>query len=341
MKRISVFVGVIALAALLFGVVRLSESSCPKGGGKCKCQPSSEDEAAYQKYMSQARKLSADGKDEDALNAVKKALIIRSPDSSDLALLAKLAPKVQGFSASGVNKQGYIEYEHKKTGMAFVLIPGGKFMMGRRPGEGGGGPGGNDIDNPPHEVTVSDFLMSKNEVTQGAWKKITKDNPSFFKTADDYPVEQVSWKDVQSFLDKAKDIRLPTEAEWEYACRANTTTNFYWGDAEDGEYMWYNKSSTGQHKPVGGKIPNGYGLCDISGNIYEWCQDWYDAKYYYNSPKENPTGPKTGIERVLRGGSWNTGAYSCRSDVRHKLEPATRTNEIGFRCVSGVGKKNQ
>ncbi|MEW6026044.1 MAG: formylglycine-generating enzyme family protein [Planctomycetota bacterium] len=299
-----------------------------------------EEQAAYQQHMTEARRLADEGKIHEALREIGNALKYNPQDPNALALQARIAPKVNGMVFTERNPQGYLEYKHKRTGLRFVLIPGGIFTMGCKPGPGGGG---DEIDNPPHEVYVSDFLMSKTEITQGVWRKIMKerkdksdDSPSFFKADEDFPVEQVSWEDVQKFIEFAKDMRLPTEAEWEYACRAQTSTNFYWGDTEDAEYMWYAKNSGDKTQAVKNRKPNDYGLYDMSGNAFEWCKDWYDARYYYNSPKENPQGPKTGKLKVMRGGCWKSNAYPCRSDVRSKIEPNTKSSEIGFRCASDV-----
>ncbi len=310
------------------------------GDGTGGRQISKEDQAAYQQHMAEAKRLAGEGKNDEAMKEIDKALNYKPNDPDALALQSKITPKINGMVFTEKNPQGYLEYRHKRTGITFILIPGGKFLMGRKPGPGGGE---GEIDNPPHEVILSDFLMSKTEVTQGAWRKIMKerkdktdDSPSFFKAEDDFPVEQVSWEDCQKFIEWSKDMRLPTEAEWEYACRAETSTNFYWGDDEDVEYMWFTKNSGAKTQSTKNRKPNSYGLYDMSGNVAEWCKDWYDAKYYYNSPKENPQGPKTGKLKVMRGGAWKSDAYPCRSDVRSKIDPKTRSSEIGFRCASDV-----
>ena len=248
-------------------------------------------------------------------------------------MLNMVPPAPAGFVGIGKNTQGYEEYRHEVTGMVFVLIPGGQFQMGS-----------NDADNekPVHEVNVNSFLVSKYETTQGVWQKIMNNNPSKFNKGDNYPVEQVSWDDCQEFCKKLNEmksasggtgLRLPTEAEWEYAGRAGTNTKYYWGDKEDEDYMWYGEKWEGGHHPVGEKKPNGFGLYDMSGNVWEWCSDWYDENYYKNSPKDNPQGPANGQFRVLRGGSWNVIAHDCRSAGRFRGVPALRFNIIGFRCV--------
>jgi len=338
MKR--TLIGLMIALCAAFLVLSQFEAFSQHGEGTSGRQMTKEEQAAYLQHMAEAKRLAGEGKTDGAMKEIDKALKYK-PDAPDaLALQSKIAPQVKGMVFATKNPQGYLEYRHKKTGLAFVLIPGGKFLMGRKSGPGGGE---GEIDNPPHEVILNDFLMSKTEVNQDAWRKIMKerkdktdDVPSFFKAEGDFPVEQVSWDDCQKFLEWAKDVRLPTEAEWEYGCRATTSTNFYWGDAEDVEYLWYAKNSGAKTQATSTRKLNSYGLYDMSGNVFEWCSDWYDAKYYYNSPKENPQGPKTGKLKVMRGGSWKSDGYPCRSDVRSKIEPKTRSSEIGFRCASDV-----
>ncbi|MDI6788565.1 MAG: SUMF1/EgtB/PvdO family nonheme iron enzyme, partial [Planctomycetota bacterium] len=266
-------------------------------------------EADIAKYQKVAQ--SEYGKDlkESAWNALlekwglQKGSIPTGNISALCGMLKLQAPPPAGFVEIGANQQGYQEYRHEPTGMVFVLIPGGTFRMGSNDGH--------DDEKPIHEVTVSNFLIGKYEVTQGVWQKIMGNNPSHFK-GDNHPVEQVSWNDCQEFCRKA-GLQLPTEAEWEYVCRAGTNTKYYWGNESNSNYMWYDKNSNSTTHPVGQKKPNAFGLYDIIGNVWEWCQDWYDANYYKNSPKDNPTGPSSGEYRVLRGGSWNNNANNCRT----------------------------
>ena len=182
------------------------------------------------------------------------------------------------------------------------------------------------------EGLLSDFLISKYEVTQEVWEKIRGKNPSHFKGAKN-PVEQVSWEDCQEFCKKT-GLRLPTEAEWEYACRAGTKTEFYWGDKEDEDYMWYHANSDTKTHPVGEKKPNGYGLHDMSGNVSDWCKDWWNENYYKNSPKENPKGPDKGQYRVLHGGGRVLNALYCGSSVRFCFGPRHCDSHLGFRAVA-------
>ncbi len=214
------------------------------------------------------------------------------------------------------------EYKHKKTGIEFILIPGNSFMMGRSA----------DNEQPVHKVNVKSFLMSKYEVTQKQWKKVMKNNPSFFQGANK-PVEMVLWEDTKKFC-RETELSLPSEAQWEYACRAGTSTHHYWGDIPSSEYMQYdNKGNT---IAVGSKKPNAFGLYDMSGNVWEWCEDdWHP--YYINAP-QNAEAWVTGHspKRIMRGGAWNSSHFTCRSRTRgSSANPPSeyRGNYIGFRVA--------
>jgi formylglycine-generating enzyme required for sulfatase activity len=221
-------------------------------------------------------------------------------------------------------------------GMKFVLNPSGSFTMGSPPW----GAERSD-DEKQHEVTISKpFYLQSTVVTQSQWQEVMGDNPSEFKDCgDDCPVENVSWNDAQGFIKKLNEIegvdnyRLPTEAEWEYACRAETNTEFSFGDeaSELGEYAWYIDNSGDRTHPVGTKKPNAWGLYDMHGNVIEWCQDWY-ADYPSNSVTD-PKGPSKGEYRVLRGGSWLINARRIRSADRFRNDPNYRYLGIGFRVA--------
>ncbi len=165
-------------------------------------------------------------------------------------------------------------------------------------------------------------------------------NPSEFKGAD-RPVESVSWQEVQTFIGKLNDkagaliYRLPTEAEWEYAARAGAETVRYWGDGVEGmeQYAWYGENAGKKSHPVGQLKPNGWGLYDIVGNVWEWCQDWYSGTYYQNSPATDPQGPVEGAGRVMRGGGWNGYASHIRVAYRFELNPAHRRRNLGVRLL--------
>ena len=231
-------------------------------------------------------------------------------------------------------------------GIEFVRISAGTFMMGSPTSEKD-----RDADETQHKVTISkDFYLGKYEVTQGQWKAVMGNNPSRFSSCgDDCPVEQVSWDDVQEFIKKlnAKDsgtYRLPTEAEWEYAARAGTTTPFGIGDGNnlsssqanfDGNYP-YGNAAKGKYLEktvsVGSYSPNAWGLYDMHGNVWEWCADWYGA--YSSSAQTDPTGASSGSIRVIRGGSWFNNGRDLRSAYRYyDYAPSVRFNIIGFRLL--------
>ncbi len=216
----------------------------------------------------------------------------------------------------------------------FVLIKGGCFQMGDLFGEG------QADEKPVHAVCVDDYYIGKYEVTQGQWQSVMGNNPSFFKNCGEKcPVEQVSWNDIQEFIKKlnaktGKKYRLPTEAEWEYAARSGGKKEKYAGtssDVELGKYAWYSANSGGSAHPSGQKQPNSLGLYDMTGNVWEWCQDWYGEKYYSQSPRKNPSGPQSGTRRVLRGGAWLFEPAGIRAATRYGLTPASRSDLYGFR----------
>jgi formylglycine-generating enzyme required for sulfatase activity len=220
--------------------------------------------------------------------------------------------------------------------MEFVWIPGGTFLMGSPQNE----EGRYSDEGPVHKVEITrGFWLGRYEVTQAQWAGVTGGNPSYFK-GPDRPVERVSWSDVQKFIRKLNELagaelyRLPTEAEWEYACRAGTRTRFSWGDTDKGldEYGWSLRDSGGETHAVGKKRPNPWGLYDMHGNVWEWCQDWYDPDYYSKSPCPDPTGPASGEVRVVRGGGCYSSPRDCRSANRDYFGPANR-GTIGFRLL--------
>jgi len=212
------------------------------------------------------------------------------------------------------------------SSVEFCAIPPGSFFVG---------------DDRKHKVTISnDFLMGKYPVTQNLWQAVLGDNPSNFK-GQDRPVENVSWDDCQQFIEKFKLIiglsglrlRLPTEAEWEYACRAGSSTEYCFGDDESsvGDYAWYNKNSEKETHPVGQKKPNAWGLHDMHGNVWEWCQDRYGD--YPAGSVTGPSGSSFASERVIRGGSWYFDSRSVRSSCRNKQQVGYSGNNLGFRLV--------
>ena len=195
-----------------------------------------------------------------------------------------------------------------------------------------------DWEKPAHEVTLTKpYYMAKFLATQEQYQQVMGSNPSNFK-GPNLPVETVSWDDAQDFCKKVSvkaglSVRLPTDAEWEFACRAGTTTTYYSGDADAdlGRAAWYGANSGGKTHPVGQKEPNAFGLYDMLGNVWEWCQDWYGE--YRPEAAVNPQGRPQGEYRVLRGGSWYDDPWFCRSAVRYGFTPGFRYVGIGFRLV--------
>jgi formylglycine-generating enzyme required for sulfatase activity len=196
-----------------------------------------------------------------------------------------------------------------------------------------------DWEKPAHEVTISKpYYLGKFEVTQGQYQQVMGVNPSAFKGRD-LPVEQVSWDEAQEFCKKASErtghaIRLPTDAEWEHACRAGTKTAYYTGDsdADLDRAGWYDKNSGNTTHPVGQKVPNAWGTYDMHGNVWEWCQDFYEP--YKAGAATDPQGPSQGQYRVLRGGSWVFIPWLCRSASRNWLTPDNRGYHFGFRVAA-------
>jgi formylglycine-generating enzyme required for sulfatase activity len=216
-----------------------------------------------------------------------------------------------------------------------VSIPAGELLMGSPDSD-------KDAfkwEKPQHRVRITKpFYLGKYLVTQEQWKAVMGSNPSYFKRPKN-PVETVSWDDCQQFLKRLNDkvgsgkFQLPTEAQWEYACRAGSKTRYCFGDdaSKLGEYAWYDENSGGETHPVGDKKPTAWGLYDMYGNIWEWCQDWYEDGYYAKSPMDDPTGAATGSYRVIRGGGWYIPARYCRSANRLSLVPGLRYRYLGFR----------
>ena len=195
-----------------------------------------------------------------------------------------------------------------------------------------------DDEKPVHQVTLTnDYYMGKYEVTQALWQSVMGSNPSYFK-GDDLPVEQVSWNDCQEFISKLNSMtdrkfRLPTEAEWEYAARGGKKSRGYQysGSSNISDVAWYTDNSGSKTHPVGTKQANELGLYDMTGNVLEWCQDWYGS--YVGSSQTNPTGAVSGSYRVYRGGSWYYSARYCRSSFRYFITPGYRVSDLGLRLV--------
>lgn len=245
------------------------------------------------------------------------------------------APESTASSAQTSSSQNSDTYTNS-IGMELVKIPAGEFNMGSFSGEEGRS--ANEV--PVHKVAIEEsYYLSKYEVTQEQWREVMGSNPSYFK-GDDLPVEQVSWNDVQEFIEKLNEMEgtnkycLPSEAEWEYACRAGTSTRYYFGDDESRlkDYAWYDGNSDETH-PVGQKKPNSWGLYDMHGNVYEWCQDLYHSNY--DGAPSDGSSWESGISssRVCRGGCFGIIARCCRSAGRVDCIPGHRGRLIGFRVL--------
>jgi formylglycine-generating enzyme required for sulfatase activity len=261
--------------------------------------------------------------------------------------------------------QSYSEDLGNGIRLEMIAIPGGSFPMGSPEGVGF------DDERPQHRVTLAPFWLGKYVVTQAQWQAVMGSNPSRFKGAD-LPVEMVLWNDAVKFCEMVsqrtgKSYRLPSEAELEYACRAGSNGQYCFGDDEAllDEYAWYGNNSGRQRinadklweevggdgskywgrlekngnqtHPVGRKKPNAWGLYDMHGNVWEWCSDWYSDSYYVECQKQGtvagPAGPSAGSDRVIRGGSWDGHAVSCRSAARFRSAPVIRDDALGFRLV--------
>ena len=233
--------------------------------------------------------------------------------------------------------------EYKATKLVLRRIPAGSFIMGE------------DQTDESHRVTLTKpFYMGVFEITLRQWELVMGSWPgsspsSSYGLGDAYPAYNVSYNDIRgsssgarwpassvvdasSFLGKLRaktglDFDLPTEAQWEYACRAGTATTYYWGDAMDGAYAWYSSNSGSTAHPVGTRLPNAWGLYDMSGNVWEWCRDWYGALAYGTDPK----GSASGSSRVVRGGFWNDFSSYCTSSYRGLNDPFSRYGSLGFR----------
>ena len=272
------------------------------------------------------------------------------------ALLATSCERVEQPDAAGKTP----EIITTKAGVEMVQIPAGWFEMGSRDGQ--------PDESPVHRVWIDAFLMDRYEVTQEHYGRLVPVNGSHFK-GPNRPVEMISWaeaalycnmrsraeglrpcydKDAEEITLDACDFqadgyRLPTEAEWEYACRAGSRYRYYFGSdpAQLAHHAWYKPNADKQTHAVGQKKPNAWGLYDMLGNVAEWCNDVYDKNYYESSPEKNPRGPIAGEKYVLRGGAWSISADACRSAYRVGEDPGFQDacfarDAIGFRCVRRV-----
>jgi len=241
-----------------------------------------------------------------------------------------------------------------QSGVEMFQIPSGWFIMGDKEG---------DVDEVPHKVYIDSFYIDKYLVTQEEYEKVMGENIARWKGKKN-PVEQVRWSDAVNYCNtrslqeglqpcydtetwecnfNVKGYRLPTEAEWEYVCRAGTNTKFHFGNNLNDlkNFSWFKENSGGRPRPVGQKLPNPWGIFDLYGNVWEWCNDYYKVDYYQESPEKNPKGPVTGDNKVLRGGSWDSDANQCRSSYRYNEVPGYSDicfgyDIYGFRCVKNL-----
>jgi formylglycine-generating enzyme required for sulfatase activity len=259
------------------------------------------------------------------------------PDKRNINLGFRLAYSAKGAGSATVSRQSASGQNGAKTlnlPVALVYVQGGTFTMGCTSEQGGDC---YDSENPSHSVTLSDFYIGKTEITQAQWKAVMGDNPSRFKD-DSLPVENVSWNEVQDFIGKlnaqtGKNYRLPTEADWEYAARGGSKTRSYKysGGNDIDNVAWYYTNSGEKTHPVGGKQANELGINDLSGNVSEWCSDWYGT--FSSEAQNNPAGRASGSRRVFRGGNWSLLARSARVSFRSENAPDYRSSGIGFRLA--------
>jgi formylglycine-generating enzyme required for sulfatase activity len=254
--------------------------------------------------------------------------------------LTQIEPERFGNEATGDAKTATLDVTAAPPGggvtadpfnMQFVTIPAGEFMMGCSPGDSYC----NSDESPRHRVRIAkSFEMGVYEVTQAQWGAVLGGNPSHFK-GETLPVETISWNDIQQFLARLNErndgyrYRMPTEAEWEYAARAGSTDKYAGGVLD--ETAWYVDNSSSKTHPVGEKKPNAWGLYDMLGNVSEWCQDWLGD--YPNDTVTDPTGPSSGSQRGIRGGSWWDRTWFLRVSRRDAYTPGTKYRYVGFRCV--------
>ncbi len=246
-----------------------------------------------------------------------------------------VAPGGGSTKASTSARAGEV-WKEPVTGMEMVWVPKGCYKMGC-----GWWSGECCVNEEPvHEVCVDGFWMGKYEVTQGEWVRVMGSNPSEFTKGDGYPVEKVSWEEATQFIGKLNSmkqgeyqLRLPTEAEWEYACRSGGKPEKYAGGSETGRVAWFWKNSGKSTHPVGTKEPNGLGIYDMSGNVFEWCGDVYSQTAYRDHSRNNPVYDGSGSDRSVRGGCWYSGPGGARCATRYYYGPTFHGNHLGIRVV--------
>lgn len=248
---------------------------------------------------------------------------------------AKPAPRRNStHHSSSTSSTVSLSAELNKLINNMVYVSSGTFTMG---GTSEQGSDAESDEKPTHNVTLSSYYICKYEVTQALWRAVMGSNPSNFK-GDNLPVECVSWNDCQTFINRlnsytGRNFRLPTEAEWEFAARGGNYSRHYKysGSNYIDDVAWYGDNSSDRTHPVGTKQANELGLYDMSGNVWEWCSDWYGS--YSSYSQNDPTGPNSGSYRVERGGSWDYSARDCRSSYRNFYSPGVSIFDLGLRLV--------
>jgi len=337
------------------GEAKLKEAMETEGNARKAGQLYGEAEGLFRHIVEQqvnwlierAKAEKAAGNSEKATSLLQEALEL-DPDNKEVQGLLGTLPRIpegcewipeKGTRKDG--KRGTYNWEgvlyptairHKASGIELVLIPPGEYTMGS-PADVKEG----DADEVPHKVKISKpFYLGRTEVTQKQYKAIRGKNPSRF-IGENLPVEKVTWHDASAFCKAlGEGFRLPTEAEWEYACRAGSQSRWFFGDDEKelGRHAWYKDNSDEKTHDVATKLPNKFGLYDMHGNVWEWCRDWYGD--YAEGEQENPQGPEEGTKRILRGGCWISNANPTRLAYRYRNEPLTEVDFNGFRVARPV-----
>lgn len=266
----------------------------------------------------------------DCQCSLEMVLTATTADGSEKLARALISKKHTVISLESIQNEEMSARLLYKDGM--VLIPGGEFLMGSESEYS------YSDEKPVHKVVIDSFYLDKTEVTQASYAEVMGKTPSYFSNCPKCPVENVSWNEADFFCKKIGK-RLPSEAEWEYGARAGTETEYLWGynKEEVGAYAWYEDNSGSRTNPVGVKKPNDWGLYDMTGNVWEWCNDKYSSEYYRKSPTLNPPGPDGfGGDRVVRGGAWYYPVSSLRSANRESFPNGYKYRTIGFRCAKNL-----